>query len=88
MLFNYNSNVLVELPNLQDPKVFAVRCIPGKEKQLLVKILDKIGFAGSNPQLSIVSVNFITKFQGFFFFEAFKEFHVSEIIKVINSKFY
>jgi hypothetical protein len=54
------------LPSMSDPKVFAVRCKIGMEKETTITIMNKfIHLMGTPKELLIYSASFIEKFPGY-----------------------
>lgn len=67
---------------MNDPKLFAVRCKNGFEKESVFCIMNKfMSYLGKGEDLQIFSANYIEKFPGFVYIEAHKETHVREAIK-------
>ena len=70
------------LPKMDDPKLFAVRCKTGFEKESVFCIMNKfMSYLGRGEDLQIYSANYIEKFPGFIYVESHKEAHVREAIK-------
>ena len=63
---------------MTDPKVFAVTCKPGMEKDTVVQVLNKFLMTQT---LQFYSAAFIEKFPGYLYFEADKEIHVRDAVK-------
>eukprot|EP00842_Homolaphlyctis_polyrhiza_P004843 jgi/Hompol1/535/HPOL_004495-RA len=74
------------IPSVNDPKLWLVRCKPGKEKDLVHQMMTKYEeLEYSQNPLRILSVFARESLPGYFYIEAEKQAHVSEAIQgVIN----
>ena len=66
---------------MNDPKIFAVRCLIGEEKDTIIQIMNKTIMTDCRY---IYSATFIEKFQGYLYIEADKELHVRETVKDLS----
>lgn len=69
------------IPSVEDPKLWLVGCKPGKEKDLVLRILRKFFNLQNTPsKLMILSAFFRESIPGYLYIEATKESHVIEAI--------
>lgn len=70
------------LPSIHDPSIWAIRCRPGKEKELVKKLLKKkLTLEGKKGALKILSVFQRDNFTGYIYIEAAKLTAVDVAIK-------
>jgi hypothetical protein len=73
------------LPTLSDPKLFAVRCRIGYEKEAAIQMINKfVCLKGTDKELQIYSASALDKFQGYIYVEADREVHVRTAIQGIG----
>jgi transcription elongation factor SPT5 len=75
------------LPSMNDPKLFAVRCMFGFERETVVSLLNKFLYyeEQGSDHLQIYSVTSNDKFPGKIYIEADNEAHVRHAIKDTNN---
>lgn len=78
-----------QLPTLKDPKVFAVKCREGMERDSVLKLIHKFSFllGKKNQEMNISSASSIDKFPGWVYIESKNEVNVRNAINVYLFKF-
>ncbi len=78
------------LPTSADPRLYAVGCKPGSEREAAVLIMKKyFDCLGTTEEFQIFSVNAIDKTEGYIYIEAFNNKHVYLAIQgigIVNSR--
>eukprot|EP01102_Stenamoeba_stenopodia_P011247 TRINITY_DN343_c0_g1_i3.p1 TRINITY_DN343_c0_g1~~TRINITY_DN343_c0_g1_i3.p1 ORF type:complete len:1028 (-),score=262.83 TRINITY_DN343_c0_g1_i3:62-3145(-) len=76
------------MPSVRDPKLWRVKCRQGKEKEIVILLLQKYFFKAQSPEkLLIKSVVYNDNIKGFVYVEAEKEAHVKTAIEDIKNMF-
>ena len=74
------------LPGVKDPNLWMVKCIPGTEKQTVLRIMNKfIAYEHTEDPLQIRSVVSPEHVKGYIYIEAFKQTHVKTLIEGISA---
>ncbi|TPX43863.1 hypothetical protein SeLEV6574_g04831 [Synchytrium endobioticum] len=69
------------MPDIRDPKLYLLKCIPGKERDIVWNIMRKyMDFMTTTTPLSITSAFAKDNLKGYFYIEADKEAHVRAAI--------
>ena len=70
------------LPSLRDPKIFFVPCKRSKEKEYVIRILNKYAHVGAKmPECEIFSVSAIDRHPGYIFVEANDKYYVRKFLE-------
>ena len=74
------------LPGVKDPNLWMVKCLPGTEKETVLRIMKKfIAYQHTEDPLQIRSVVAPEHVKGYVYIEAFKQTHVKAVIEGINN---
>lgn len=74
------------LPGVKDPNLWMVKCLPGTEKEIVLRIMNKfIAYQHTEDPLQIRSVVAPEHVKGYVYIEAFKQTHVKALIEGINA---
>ncbi|KAJ1328464.1 hypothetical protein BSLG_010196 [Batrachochytrium salamandrivorans] len=77
----------VLIPSVNDPKLWLIRCKPGKEKTIVMQMMRKffdLEFSSKTP-LEILSVFSRDSLQGYIYIEAMKQAHVMSAIEGVQN---
>ena len=73
------------VPTLKDPKLFAIRCIIGAEREMALSVGNKFSaLKGTPEEIRIISVNALDKIQGYIYVEAINKFDAEHACKGFN----
>ena len=79
------------VPSLKDPKLFAVRCKAGTEREIAFELGSKFNhLKGTKNEIHIISASALDKEPGTVFIEAINKFHAEEAcqgVRDLNSKY-
>eukprot|EP00094_Tigriopus_californicus_P005339 TCALIF_05148-PA protein Name:"Similar to SUPT5H Transcription elongation factor SPT5 (Homo sapiens)" AED:0.12 eAED:0.12 QI:0/0.33/0.3/1/0.77/0.8/10/0/1058 len=74
------------LPGVKDPNLWMVKCLPGAEKQTVLRIMNKfIAYQHTEEPMQIRSVVAPEHVKGYIYVEAFKQTHVKQLIEGISA---
>lgn len=77
--------VVHQVPSLKDPKLFAVKCYIGSEKEMALSLGNKYrALKGTAQEINIISVNALDKIKGCVYIEAFNKFNAEVACKGMN----
>jgi transcription elongation factor SPT5 len=85
------NNESAQVPSLKDPKVFAIKCKIGLEREMALSIGNKFKcLKGQTNELKIISVNALDKIKGTIYIEAMNKFdaeHACEGFRNLDTRF-
>lgn len=74
------------LPGVKDPNLWMVKCLPGTEKETVLKLMHKvIAHSKTDQPLQIKSVVTPEHVKGYIYIEAFKQTHVKQAIEGVSN---
>eukprot|EP00123_Amoebidium_parasiticum_P017793 comp23990_c0_seq1/m.42637 comp23990_c0_seq1/g.42637 ORF comp23990_c0_seq1/g.42637 comp23990_c0_seq1/m.42637 type:complete len:1051 (-) comp23990_c0_seq1:111-3263(-) len=75
-----------KLPTVRDPKLWMVKCQPGREKEVAIALMRKyLELEYSEEPLLIKSVVAVENLKGHIYVEAFKQAHVAQAVKGLQA---
>ena len=77
--------IQLQLPSINDSKIWRVKCTPGLEKQLVLKITNKlIEYLNKGDPMNVLEVFETQLSEGFIYCEAHKSQHVERVLQGLS----
>jgi transcription elongation factor SPT5 len=74
-----------QVPTLKDPKLFAIRCMIGFEREMALSVGNKYkALKGTANEIRIISVSSLDKIQGYIYVEAINKFDAEHACNGFN----
>ena len=78
-------NMVHQVPTLKDPKLFAVKCLIGAEREMALSVGNKYNaLKGTADEIRIISVSALDKIQGYIYVEAINKFDAETACRGFN----
>ena len=74
-----------QVPTLKDPKLFAIRCLIGAEREMALSVGNKFrALKGTDEEIRIISVSALDKIQGYIYVEAINKYDAETACQGFN----
>jgi transcription elongation factor SPT5 len=78
-------NLVHQIPTLKDPKLFAVKCLIGSEREMALSVGNKYNaLKGTADEIRIISVSALDKIPGYIYVEAINKYDAEFACKGFN----